>query len=330
MKILFVGRMPLSFVRHDYEILSKHFNVNAIEPPKTKLEWLKYPFTVTKALYHSDLSFSWFAGWHSLFPVMISKIFRKKSVVVVGGYDAAYVPEINYGAFTNIKERIPAKFVLKHTDLLLPVSQFTMNEVLSKVKPKSIKLIYNGIDMDKFKSNGEKEDVVITVGDIKKSNLKRKGIENFVRVASQFPDIPFVVIGKFKDNAIGYLSTLASPNVTFTGFVSDEELIRWYQKAKVVCQLSYYEAFGLAPAEGMACGCIPVATKERTGMLEFIRGDGLYVLYGDLQKTANAIKKALNDMDKSKRARKQIELFSLKRRENELVKIINTLVGNER
>ena len=321
-KILFIGNLSTSFVRHDYEILSKHFDVIVIEPPKTKLGWLKYPFVIARALHHNDLSFSWFAGWHSLFPVMISKIWRKKSVVVVGGYDAAYVPEINYGAFTNIKERIPAKFVLKHADSLLPVSEFTMNEVLSKVKPKSMRLIYNGIDIDKFKPNREKENIVITVGGVGKKNLKRKGIENFVRVASQFPDIPFVVIGKFKDNAIGYLGTFATPNVTFTGFVSNEELIRWYQKAKVICQLSYYEAFGLAPAEGMACGCIPVVTKERTGMPEFIGNAGLYAPYGDLQKIADAIKKALNVTDKSKRARKQIESFSLKRREKELLKVL--------
>ncbi|GAG00940.1 unnamed protein product, partial [marine sediment metagenome] len=266
MKICFVGSLSSTFIKKDYEILKNRFNVDVVEPPKKKSKWLKYVFVLAKKVKQSDLTFSWFAGWHSAFAVFFSKLFRKKSIVIAGGYDAAYVPEMNYGAFTKLKEKLPACFVFKNANVVLAVSKFTKNEVLEKVTPKQLKLVYNGVDIEKFKPYGEKEgNLVITVGGIKKSNLKRKGIETFVESAKFVPEARFVAIGKIMDDSIDYLRSIAPSNVEFTGFVSENELIKWYQKAKVICQLSYYEAFGLTPAEGMACGCIPVVTKERSG-----------------------------------------------------------------
>ena len=117
--------------------------------------------------------------------------------------------------------------------------------------------------------------------------------------------------------------SIASPNVEFTDFVSDKDLIKWYQKAKVICQLSYYEAFGLAPAEGMACGCVPVVTKERVGLSELVGDTGFYVPYNDTKATADAIKKALLSSEKGKMARERInEMFSIEKREKKLVNIV--------
>jgi len=149
MKICFVGNLSSTFVKRDYEILKKHFDVDVVKLPKTKFGWIKYPSLVKKKIKESDAVFGWFAGWHTAFAVHYAKRYGKKSTVVVGGYDAAYVPEINYGAFMNIKEKIPAKYVLENADLLLPVSEFTKNEILKKANPiGKIKVVYNGVDTE--------------------------------------------------------------------------------------------------------------------------------------------------------------------------------------
>lgn len=329
MNICFVGTLSSAFIKNDYEILKKHFDVDAIEPPKKKTGWFKYVFSLAKKNKQTNLTFCWFAGWHSAFAVFFSRIFGNKSIVIAGGYDAAYVPEINYGAFTNLKERIPAKYVLKNADLILAVSEFTKNEVLKWAKPKRMKVIYNGVNVEKFKPEEEKDDhLVITVGGIQWSNLKRKGIETFVKSAQFQKKARFVVIGKFIDDSIGYLKSIAPSNVEFTGLVSDDNLTKWYQKAKVICQISYYDAFGLSPAEGMACCCIPVVTKERVGLPEFVEDTGFYVPYGDEKATAEAVKKALYAADiLGKKARERIkEKFSIKKREVELTKVIKGLL----
>ena len=331
-KIYFVGNLATTFIRRDYEILKKHFDVDVVKLPKTKFEWIKYPSLVKKKIKKSDVVFGWFAGWHTAPAVHYAKRYGKKSVVVAGGYDVVFLPEINYGAFTNLKEKIPAKYVLKNADLIISVSKSNQKELLEKVKPRKNILIYNGVPLNKFPPSGfDKENLAITVGGIKHSNLKRKGIETFVKSAKYLPDVHFAVIGKFIDDAIDYLKAIAPPNVEFTGFVSDEELVEWYQRAKVYVQVSAHEGFGITVAESMLCGCIPVVTK-RFALPEVVGDCGFYVPYGDEKATAEAIRKALyapNEL--GKKARERIKkMFSMERRERELVKTIRFLeVGVE-
>ena len=155
---------------------------------------------------------------------------------------------------------------------------------------------------------------------------QRKGIETFVKSAKYIPKEKLVVVGKFSDDSIDHLKSIAPPNVKFTGFVSDDELINLYQKAKVVCQLSYYEAFGLSPAEGMACNCIPVVTKQG-GLIEVAGDAGFFALYGNEKETANAIENALNSPKKSsEKARDRIlKLFNKEHREKKLIEIIEKI-----
>ena len=325
MNICFIGSLSHAFARRDYDILNKYFNVNVIEPPKKTIDWIKYPHKVAKKVKECDIIFSWFAGWHSLFPTYYAKKYDKKTIVVIGGYDVANVTEIVYGAFNNIKEKISSLYVLKNNQLLLAVSEFNKNEIMDKINHKNIKVIYNGVDTNKYKlSNKKKQDIVLTVSGIKKSNLDRKGLITFVKSAKLLPELQFVIIGKTIDNSVEYLKKIAPKNVNLIGFLSEKDLIKYYQKAKVVCQLSYYESFGLAPAEAMACGCVPVITNERIGVSEVINELGFFVKYGDHKQTAKKIKKAVQNSDKlQKKVEERIrKSCSLDLREEKLKNII--------
>ena len=66
--------------------------------------------------------------------------------MVTGGYDVVYMPEIKYGAFTNNKEKMSAKYVLNNADLLLPFSHHSKEELLLRSNPKNIKVVHIGID----------------------------------------------------------------------------------------------------------------------------------------------------------------------------------------
>lgn len=326
-KILFIYSNFSSFVENDFNILKKYFDLTPFQFHRKRDDLLKMAWAIMK----NDLTFSWFAVDHAAYGVLLSKLFKKKSIVVVGGLDVAYIPEIEYGRFIlSWNKRMLTKFALKNANIVLPVSNFTKNEMLDKAKIKNFKIVYNGVDTNKYKACGKKKnDLVITVGIVKWQNIKRKGIETFVKSANYLPDIRFVVIGKYFKDSIGYLKSIAPQNVEFTGFVSQNELIKWYQKAKVICQLSYYEAFGLTPAEGMACKCIPVVTKERAGLPEFVQDAGFYVPYGDEKATAEMIKQALNAPNYlGEKARKMIKKnFTLDKRKEELIKIIRNLVN---
>lgn len=326
-KIAFFGELSSTFVKRDYELLCKYFELYPLEPPKSKGEWLAYLSEAKKLVRECDVVFGWFAGWHTLPGVYYAKRYGKKSIIVAGGYDVVFLPEINYGAFTNLKEKISTRYVLENADIIISVSKSNQKELLEKVRPKKNILIYNGVPIDKFPYSVDKEDIAITVSSIKRSNLKRKGIKTFVESAKFLPEVKFVVIGKFIDESIDYLRSIASPNVEFTGKVVDEELIKWYQRAKVYVQASAHEGFGIAVAESMLCGCIPVVTP-RYALPEVVGNCGFYVPYGDVKATAEAIKKALDAPEEMrKKARERIKnLFPIEKREKKLVRLIGEII----
>jgi len=131
------------------------------------------------------------------------------------------------------------------------------------------------------------------------------------------------VIG-IQGGALKKLQDIASPNVEFLGPLSQDELIPYYQRAKVYCQLSMREGLPNALCEAMLCECVPVGTRY-CGIPTAIGDTGFYVPYGDPKATAEAIKKALKS-DKGKAARERIKtMFPIERRERKLIQIVNKL-----
>lgn len=321
------------FLRRDAAILEKHFTVRTVPGFKPGLirkkliQGIPIVLRLFKGTLWADLTFSWFADLDAFLAVLFSMVLRKKSVVVAGGYDVAGEPDIGYGVMRSPKS-IPArivKFTLRHADRILAISDSSKNSVLRSAAKAKVEMLYCGVDTERFSPNNEKrEELVISAGLVIKSNLKRKGMETFVRSAEYLPKAKFVLIGKHVDNSIDHLTSIAASNVSFTGFVSDEKLVGWYQRAKVYVQVSAHEGFGLAMAEAMSCECIPVVTNK--GAIPEVVGDtGFYVPYGDPKATAEAVRKALNA--NGKRARERIvKGFPLEKREAELIRIINELI----
>ena len=166
---------------------------------------------------------------------------------------------------------------------------------------------------------------MVTTGNVIKSNLTRKGLETFVKSARFLPEADFVLIGRHMDDSIDYLKAIATSNVKFTGYVSLDKLIDYYQRAKVYVQVSAHEAFGIALGEAMLCECVPVVT-DRGALPEVVGDTGFYVPYGEPEATAEAISKALN-CGKGKEAGERIkEMFPPEKRERELVMEIEELL----
>lgn len=289
-KILFVYPYLSSFVKADLEILQHHFDV--IPHQWTRTRDIKNVLRVIWHILKTDLSFIWFAGGHAVRVVLFSKVFGKKSIVVVGGYEVAKVPEIGYGALLNPKSARRVKFVLENADKVLTVDDSLKKDAIKNlnVKGENIQTVPTGYDYEKFKPEGEKENLVLTVAYINSTTIKRKGLKTFVKVAEILPDIKFTIIGPHLDNSIDKLKSIARHNVKFTNFVSDEELLRYYQKAKVYCQLSRYEGLPNALCEAMLYECVPVGTKH-CGIPTAIGDTGFYVPYGDPGATAEAIRR---------------------------------------
>lgn len=328
-KISFLYLAPkdmVSFVKKDYEVFKKHYIVK----PHCYKGWKRGLLDIPKILYGvltADLNISWFVYTQSYYAVIFSKIFRKKSIAIIGGFDVAEEETLNRKIHPKIKKQL--KYTLNNANVLLAVSERIKNKAMQYTKRKDIKVIYHGFDYEYFKPRGKKEDIAITIGYVRKDNLWRKGHEVFVKAAKYLPEVRFTLIGKHLDDSIDYLKNIATPNVEFAGWVSDENLLDYMQKAKVYVQVSAHEGFGLSLAEAMLCECVPVVT-DRGAIPEVVGEAGYYVPSDDPTATSEAIKKALDGPDLGKKARERIEnMFPLEKREAELIKIVKELLNDE-
>ena len=333
----------MPWTQRDLQILQKHFEIIILSSSTPvflrQSKWkilrvfnyaitkLSDVFRLFKEIRKADLTFGWFASEFAVTGILISKLLRKKSIVVVGGYDIENMPEINYGNMQYTRQRYFTVFGLKKADLVLPFSEFAAEKVRKLTDNKAnIRAANLACDTEKFKPTGKKEKIVITAGFIDKTYVQRKGFKTFVEAAKYLPEMKFYLIGKQRDEAINELKAIATPNVQFPGFISDDELLSMYQKAKVFCLLSYQEGEGGGGVlgEAMACGCIPVVSEKATALRETAGDCGFYVPYGDAKATAEAIKKVLEaPAELREKARKRIvKLYSMEKREKELLRAI--------
>lgn len=325
-KILFIRPSKSSFIQKDLQILRKNYDVRVIDlKPNINPKIVIMFFKMINGVFWADLTFSWFADTHAFLAVELSKIFKKKSIVIVGGYDVANIPHIKYGLLSSPKKAKLVKKLFEETDLILPVDKGLKDNITEMgIDENKIKVLPTGYDSKKFKNGKFKEDLVITVAIGETwDRVKLKGLDTFVKSAKFLPDVTFILIGVTGD-ALIKLKTIASPNVDFIEPLTQEQLIPYFQKSKCYCQLSMREGLPNALCEAMLCECIPVGTEVQ-GITTVIGTTGYYVGYGNVEKTSAAIYKALKS-DKGKLARKRImERFPLSHREENLKTILNDL-----
>lgn len=126
---------------------------------------------------------------------------------------------------------------------------------------------------------------------------KRKGIEFLIRsmplVRGEIPEAQLLVGGKG-----GYLEKMKSlvsrlgleQNVTFLGFVPDDQLNALYNLAQCVAVPSIFEGFGITVIEALSAGTRVVGTNV-DGIREILQSGeyGRLVPYGDTHALADAI-----------------------------------------
>jgi glycosyltransferase involved in cell wall biosynthesis len=325
MKITFVYENLSSFVKTDLDILNKYYEVNDIQWNDSK----SCKDKITKSITDSDLTFSWFASNHAYYTVKESKRLNKKSIVIVGGWEVAYFPHFNYGKFINNKDEVYTTYTLKHADKVLVVDKSLKQQAqfLMRDRCNNFESVPTGYDYSKFKNLGlNRNYTAITVAGIKRTNLDRKGLINFVNSAKELPNDKFIIVGKWIDDSINDLKSISPNNVIFTGEVSDNKLVELYNKTKIYYQVSIHEGLPNALCESMLCGCIPIGSYQN-GIPRAIGDTGLYADYEDINEIVNAIKRGkASSNNQRQRVRNRIKhKFPLENREKQLIDIINGL-----
>jgi glycosyltransferase involved in cell wall biosynthesis len=282
-KILFVYTNYSTFVKTDFEILSEMHSVKPYQfKPvkgllKTAWQMLLQLLFLLLNIWKFDAVFIWFADYHSFLPVLFAKLTGKKSFVFIGGYDVVKMPKLNYGVFTSKFRGFCAIYSMKNSSLNLAVSKNVRRKVRWIAKKSNTQLIYNCVNISENKNiQPEKENLVITVGLIDSERTYFiKGIDTFIEVARLLPEFNFMVIG-MSENLPAHITNNRPDNMEFVGRVNHDELQNYYKKAKIYCQFSRSESFGVAIVEAINFGCIPIVTNVG-GMPELVGKTGRIV-----------------------------------------------------
>jgi SAM-dependent methyltransferase len=276
----------------------------------------------------------WFAATN-YGPLMaaLAKLLGRKVVVITGGIDAVYVPDIDWGAMQSGWHRHNFGALMRLADSVLPFSSASKATILEQYRPARIKTAYPPVDTHFFTpGSGPIELRVVTCCyQYGAAAMVQKGLKTFVETAGLLPDISFVLIGNGIDQAAEELKRRAPVNVHFISRIPSRTEYRDFLRASsIYAQLSAHEGFGVSLAEAMACGCVPIVS-DRYSLPEVVGDTGLVVPYGDPQATAQAIRQALAaGVDWRARVRDRVATqFTKQARQDllfaELVRLIPTL-----
>jgi len=123
-----------------------------------------------------------------------------------------------------------------------------------------------------------------------------EGIKNQMTLIKALNDTKYklVIIGSAAPNQLVYFNECkksAARNIIFIDQLPQEELVRWYQQAKVHILPSWFETCGLSSLEAAAMGCNIVIT-DRGYTREYFEDYAVYCDPDDPQSIFNAVEKA--------------------------------------
>jgi len=169
------------------------------------------------------------------------------------------------------------KYILLKAKMVLPNSEMEYQNLsrLYSLSP-SFSIIPNGIDTNlfPFAVNKEKDpNLILSVARI-------EGLKNQLNLIKALNDSSFqlFIIGNAAVNQTDYFKKckrIASANIHFVDHLPQQELVAYYQKAKVHVLPSWFETCGLSTLEAAAMGCNVVIT-DRGYASEYCNGYAFY------------------------------------------------------
>ena len=180
------------------------------------------------------------------------------------------------------------KKLMKRSDALIAVSKYTVNELtdLYGIDKNKIHVIYNGVDIERFKPRPNRAElrqefglekdqkVVLFVGRL----YHRKGIDTLLRsvppVLKEYSNVKFVISGtgfKQKEESLRNLAKELDieDHVKFLGYVPDDKLPFLYSASDIFVLPAIYENFPFAILEAQSTG-LPVISTKVGGIPEFL------------------------------------------------------------
>lgn len=186
---------------------------------------------------------------------------------------------------------------------------------------------YNGIDLDKYPFQAEKNDRLMFLGRISRS----KGPHLAIKAARE-AGVGLDIVGatSFVDD-VDYVNEVKKlcdgKQVKFIGEVNHKTKIEYLQNASgILIPSNFGEPFGLISVEAMACGTVPIALND--GALKEIIKDGQTgFICNSIDQMASRIKEI--ELIDPKACRKRAQHFSKEKMAKEYVKLYTQIINGQ-
>jgi asparagine synthase (glutamine-hydrolysing) len=189
------------------------------------------------------------------------------------------------------KQSLLKRILLNKVDLILPVSQFTKNNLVNQhhVNESKCLVFHNSLDPF-FETSPQKDiekslrtkhqilstDCVITTLTRLESSEKYKGydkvIEALAQLKQQGKKYKYLILGKYDEQEYQRVNQLIAQHdlkgeVKLCGYIADEEISSYFNLANLFVMPSQKEGFGIVFIEAMACG-LPVVAGNLDGSVD--------------------------------------------------------------
>ena len=235
------------------------------------------------------------------------------------------------------------QFVARRLPRLITVSHTSRRAVERAfgLAPDQMRVIYNGIDSERFRPLPEVEREPGLIVCVCNSEDRNKGARYLIEAINLLQedgrDYRLALVDHAKKNlklVPGLVRQYGlSSRVHFTGRLSTEQLVRLYNQATLVVSPSLYEGFGLPAAEAMACETPVVATTGGAFPEVIDHGEtGWLVPPGDARALADGIRLLMEDAELRERlgrAGRQsiVKRFSWRKAAEETLAVYQELLG---
>lgn len=288
--ILIIYSLKSSFVRQDIDALKANYIVSEYEfgiqrELSQAIAQFRLLFFLIRNASKYVAIYTWFADYHSLLPAILTRIFKFKLILAIGGFDAAKIKELGYGVHINFIRSKIVKYAVRKAHFIIFSSKFTYNQLVKntnvRINRNRYEIIYPGIH-SKFNRLIIRDIkylmIYVAAGD-SINRMKVKGVDRFLELAKKMTDFQFLLIGP-DGAAAKWVMENKSDNVSYIKSIEREELFQYYEASKFIALFSRFEAFGMVLLEGISAGCKPI-TLSNLGSEEIVNQ------FGDFGKVFN-------------------------------------------
>ncbi len=268
--------------------------------------------------------------------VNVAPLMYKNQVVTIHDISWKHFPDSVSRQFYAVYSFLIPR-IAKNSRHIFTVSEFSKKDISSQlgIHEEKFTVIYNSVSKHFQRLSLKKEKLILSVATLQPYKNLESLIKAFILLknAGKLKKYKLYLVGGINKKVFSNsnISRLVEgrEDIHFTGYVSDEDLVKLYNTAEIFVLPSKFEGFGIPPLEAMACGT-PVIVSN-AGSLPEVCGDAAYYVNPySIEDIAKGIETLINDkklqLELIQKGLKRVQLFSWEKSAKKLMETVEKIL----